>query len=290
MAHPPAARPLSARHIMTQPRQSMSATPAAQKLATKIAERGCAILSTIGPAPWRMTLDRIEDGATISAEDPGLLVRIESHAGSMTLHLAFDRQAVSALCETAMGGTGTEAVFEIPERPLSRIEKDLLASILAKLATGIVAALSEHLGMPTSLFDGTVEIGGEKSAQDLLAFRFVTNVFGYSGEMRLTVPRSELAAQFEAASESDGATLIAEEERASLQREIGKADVEFTISLGPETLLVEEIANLIPGRMVRLAATTGAPVIVSSGGTPVYAATLTRSGEQLAVRIIASAG
>jgi flagellar motor switch protein FliM len=236
-----------------------------------------------------MTLDRIEDGAAISAEEPGLLARIETHAGSMTLHLAFDRQAISALCETAMGGTGTEAAFEIPERPLSRIEKGLVASILAKLATGVVAALSEHLGMPASLFDGTVEMGSEKSGQNLIAFRFVMNVFGYSGEMRLTVPGSELAAQFEAAGEADGAMLIAEEKRASLQREIGKSEVELIIALGPETMLVEEIATLMPGRMVRLAATTSAPVIVSSGGTPVYAATLTRSGEQLAVRIIASA-
>ena len=274
---------------MTQPRQSIAATPVARRLAAKIAERGGAILSGIGPAPWRMTLDRIEDGAAISTEEPGFLARIESRAGSMTLHLACDRQAVSALCETAMGGTGAEAVFEISERPLSAIEKDLVASLLARLATGIVAALSDHLGMPTSLFAGTVETGMEKSSRDFLAFRFVTNVFGHSGEISLTVARSELAAQFEAASEADGATLLAEEKRASLQREIGKVEVEFTVSLGPETLLIEEIANLIPGRMVRLAATTGAPVIVSSGGTPVYAATLTRSGERLAVRILAAA-
>ena len=289
MALPAAAKLLSAAHLMAQPRQVVSAMPSARKLGVKIAEAIGAALFDAGTAPWRVTLERLEDSASLAGEEFGMPVRVESRAGSMTLHLGLDRPAISAICEAVMGGTGSEAPFEFPERALSAIEKDVLKTVLAKLAARIAAVLSEHLGTPARLFEGDPENGMGKPGQDLIAFRFAADVFGYSGEFRLTVPARELAVQFEAAHASAAATQIIAERQADLQREIGKAEVEFTIALGPETLLVEELATLAPGRMVKLAAATGAHVIVSSGGIAVFAATLSNSGGHLAARIVAAA-
>ena len=93
MALPAAAKLLSAAHLMAQPRHLVSAMPSARKLGVKIAEAIGAALSDAGTAPWRVTLERLEDSASLAGEDFGMPVRVESRAGSMTLHLGLDRNA-----------------------------------------------------------------------------------------------------------------------------------------------------------------------------------------------------
>ena len=282
-------RPLSAGDIKPQPRLSTSTMPPVRRFAAKLAEGIGAALTGLCGAPWRVTLDRINESASDISEEAGLWFRVETRNGSMTLHLAFDRVAMSAFCEAATGGTGTEAPFEFGERPLSGIERGLLRLGLQLLESRTTAVLADQLATPVSQFAGLVELDDSGNSAERIVFRFLANVFGYSGELRLTANSSEIAAQFGIAIEDASAADAMDEQRAELQRRIARTDIAFNVLLGTETVLVEDLANLAPGRLLRLSSTAQAPVFVWSEGNPVFRASLARSGDRLAVRIIESA-
>jgi flagellar motor switch protein FliM len=264
---------------------SFAASSDAVRLSRKLAEASESALADISSAPWRILADHIGEEAMTASEGFGSWVRFESSAGSMTVNLSFDMPAIAALCECAMGGTGTEAHFEFQERPLSAIEKDIAHSAIARLSKSIAASLTEQLGMAVSLFDGTIASDEAAGADAMLLLRFIANVFGYSGEIRMAVPKDELAVQLAAAGRDESPASDADDRKAMLQAEIGKADAQFVISLQSETMRVEEIGALAPGCLVRLASTAATPVLVSSGDTPVYLAALARNGDRLAVRV-----
>lgn len=282
-------RRLSIGDIKPRPRQSISAMPPVRRFATKLAEGMSASLTGLGGSPWRVTLDHIDDAASGYAEEAGSWFRVETRNGSMTLHLAFDRIAMSAFCEAVMGGTGTETPFEFQDRPLSGIEKALLQLALQTLEARTTAVLADQLATPVSQFTGLVEREDTVNGGERMVFRFLANVFGYSGELRLTACSGEIASQFGAIGGEAADSEVMDEQRAGLQRRIGTAGIAFNVLLGDETVLVEEIANLAPGRLLRLSSSTQAPVFVWSEGNPVFKASLARSGDRLAVRIIAPA-
>ena len=286
-SHLPKSRPLSVSDFRRTPDVLVSEMPAVIRLAGKLAESATRILSELGGTPMRATLDRIEDSSAALTEEAGAWFRVESRHGSMTIHLAFDRIAVSALCEAALGGSGTEAPYELPDRPLSRIERGLLRLGLCRLEAGVTATLAELLTTPVRQFDGSVEVVAPGTHGAHMAFRFLVNAFSYSGELRLTASKEEVTAQF-AESEGDGEAVAAHDsQRLELQRRIESASIRFDVALGPEVAVVEDIASLAPGRLLRLSATAAAPVIVSSAGSPIFTASLAHCGERLAVRIIA---
>lgn len=272
-----------------KPEPSLAASPDAVRLSRKLAEAQGAALSGLSPAPWRILADRILEQDALPADGFGSWCRYESAAGSMAVHLSLDMPAISALCESAMGGTGTEPPFAFEERPLSAIEKDLARAAIAATTAAMTQALTEQFGAPVSLFGGAAAGEGDMTLPKLVMFVFIANIFGYSGEIRLAVPVDELAAQFAAAAGSNAVVAEDDGRKALLQQEISKSEARFEVSLGRETMLVEEIGALVPGCLVRLNATTMAPVVVSSGGTPVYLATLARNGDRLAVRISGAA-
>jgi flagellar motor switch protein FliM len=283
----PKTRPLAISDFKPQPGVMVADMPAVIRLAGKLAESATLVLSELDGTPIRATLDRIEDTSAAIMEETGAWFRVESRHGSMTVHLAFDRTAVSALCETAMGGAGTEAPYDLPDRPLSRIEKGLLRRALSKLETGVTATLAELLATPVRQFDGSVETTALEPQGGHVIFHFLVNAFSYSGELRLTASKAEIQVQLGEAAGGLEDALARDSQRFELQRRIGSAVISFSVALGPEIALVEDIASLAPGRLLRLSATAASPVIVSSAGNPVFAASLAHSGERLAVRIIA---
>lgn len=282
-------RPLSAGDIKPQPRLSTSTMPPVRRFAAKLAEATGIALSGLSGALWSVALDHIGEAASIPSEEAGSWFRLETRNGSMTLHLAFDRIAMSAFCEAAMGGTGTEAPFEFGDRPLSGIEKGLLRLALQLLESRTTAVFADHLATPVSQFAGLVELDDSGKNAERIVFHFLANVFGYSGELRLAASSSEIAAQFGFAIEDASAADAVDEQRAGLQRRIARTGITFNVLLGAETVLVEDLANLAPGSLLRLSSTTQAPVFVWSEGNPVFKASLARSGDRLAVRIVATA-
>ncbi len=282
-------RALAAGDIKPRQRKSISALPAVTRLGSKLAESYSATLFGPSGASLRVTLDHIEESASAVSEDAATWFRLETRLGSMTLHLAFDRTAVSACCEAAMGGTGTEAPYEFPDRPLSGIEKGIVRLALKGLGSRTTAVFAEQLATPVSQFDGLVEPEESCGNKEQIVFRFLVNLFGYSGELCLAASSSEIAAQFETAGSEAGAIEARTEQLAALQRSIAKADITFSVMLGAETVLVEDLTNLAPGRLLQLSSSPKAPVLVWSEGNPVFIATLARTGGQLAVRIISAA-
>ena len=278
-------RPLSADMFTPKQAPLLASLPDLERLARKLAEAQSADLSSLSSAPWRVTLDRIVEQAGLAPEDQSRWARAESAAGSITFHQGFDRPAISALCECAMGGTGTEAAFDFEDRPLSAIEKEIVQAVALKLASGIAEAFADQWRTPVSLFDGIIASDDPAATSSMLVMHFIANVFGYSGEIRIAMARAELTAQFDAAGGTVHDTSLPDRAKNALQQQIGKVDCLFTVMLGDESMLVEEITALLPGAHVRLAATTAASVVVSSGGTPVFTGSLARSGDRLAVRI-----
>jgi flagellar motor switch protein FliM len=281
-------RPLVAGDIGPRPRLRVSALPAALTFAAKIAESFSLAFSELTGGRWRTSLDKIEEGVLTPAEVIGDWFRAESQAGSMTMFLAFDCPALSALCEAAMGGTGAEQPYEFPDRPLSGIENDLVKLALSRLQASVTTVLSDILLTPVSIFDGSVDNLEGRDINHAVNFRFLVNLFGYSGEVHLAASNSELKTQFDAAGLSGSSTELLHAQHEVLQRQISNTDVAFSVALGPETLLVEELAALAPGQLVKLQSRMSAPVIVSGEGIPVFSGVLVRSGERLAVRILKS--
>lgn len=275
--------PLGISHLRSPPRPHVSSLPGMTKLANKIAETFAKGLASLRPAPWRVTPDGIRQDGTPPQDGESMLLRLESERGSLVVLLSLDRQSLSAVLEVAMGGTGAEPAFEMGERPLSKIETAILALSQAALAQRLTAAMSEFTGRSFSCFPDASDVELDRSGE-FAHFRFVSNIFTYSGEINLSFSRNELEMQLadaSAGSDSESATLG----RKSMQDELGKAEITLTVTLGEEVLAVDVLAGLQLGALVELSSLADAPVTLWSGGVPAFEATLARAGERYAVKI-----
>jgi flagellar motor switch protein FliM len=283
-----AGRRLSIDDIKPQIRVNFLSRIEIRELGSTLAGSLSASFTALSSTPWRITVDGITLEASTQGGYNGQWLRIESEAGSVSFYVALDRSAMSALCEATMGGSGAETSLEAIERPLSGIELELSRLIVTKVGTAVVDALAMQIGIPVSLFDGGRDIRDSTGnpAGDLVVFRFLLNAFSYSGELIVAVCQSELAAQYATIAMPDSSIQANESGRDNLQRSAGKAMAALVVSLGPETLLVEEIAALKPGKTVTLLSTTRSPVVVSSGGAAIFSGTLARAGEHLSVRLV----
>lgn len=270
------AEPLNASHFKPKPHVPLSGRPEAVRLAGELAEACTRGLATHAPSPWRVSSDGIEESEASAGDGEHRTWRFESELGSITAQISFDKSCACALFEAAMGGTGTEAPFDVGERPFSKIERAVLDLTFASLAEQVSAALEAQLGRPFSQFS----VAAAQTAPRQTVFRFVVNVFGHSGEIRMSMPVEELAAQLKAGTEQPG-----EADHDGFRQQVGRSAVEFTVTLGPETFAVEEIARLKPGNMLALTSTASSPVQLWSSGVPAYEARLGRAGNRLAVTI-----
>lgn len=272
---------LSISHFRPQPRVPVASMLAARKLAAQMAEACSRALARTGQAPWRVTLDRIEEGLPLAAASEITPMRLESELGSLTAYLWMDRQAASALMEAALGGTGTEAAFALSDRQLSRIETGVIRLATSSMTQELMHALGRELARPFSLFESDGRREPSDDASQLVTFHFVVNLFGYDGEIRIALTRSELLRQIGTRGEAESVAAGAAKQQ--LQLEIGRSELILTVSLGQETLSVEDISNLSPGRLLELASTASMPVTVWSSGIATYQGTLARAGDRLAV-------
>ena len=280
-------RPLSADHFQAKPRTPVSSIPSAVRLASLLGESCSKALTHLSAASWRVALDRIEETSFPPSDAYSRAVRFESANGSMTVDITLDRPLISSMIEAVMGGNGAEAPFDMGERPLSTIETGMLGLACDTLAGQMAQSLSTHFGRPFSHFREDEGVPASPLAQERASFRFVVNIFGHSGEIRMSMARSELIHQIKAVMPGDD---DAQHMRASqqLQRHVGRSDVEFTVTLGTEMLSVEDIMVLIPGKLISLSSTVSTPVTLWSGGVAAFEGSLARSGNRLAVSITAA--
>ena len=277
-------RPLSGGHFKPQPRVSVTALPATAKLASLLAESCTRALARVSAASWRVALDRVEETSFPPDEAYGRAVRFESANGSLTMQLLMDRALVSATVEALMGGSGTEPPVDMSDRPLSRIERGVLDLVSLTLMREICRGLGSHFGREFTHFEEDDAAASPPMVQERVSFRFLVNVFGYSGEIRLSMARGELAHQINSVMPEDASAgkLIAQQ---TLQREVRQSHVELTVTLGPETLAVADIAGLRPGMMIELSSSVKTPVTLWSGEVAAFRGSLSRAGDRLAVTI-----
>lgn len=280
--------PLGISHFRAPPRPPLSSLPGVAKLLSCMAEAMAKGLSGIRSAPWRITPEGLTQDEALSDDGDARVLRLESELGSVTLLLSLDRQTVSALLDTAMGGTGAEAAFEMNTRPLSRIESALVELARTTIGQHLAAALSEFTGRPFSLLEGG-EVPELDKGSSLAQLCYVSNLYTYSGEIRLVVSRVELEKQLLANLASPAAEAdIVSVGRQSLQDEVAKAEVTLTVTLQPEILSVDVLAGMQPGRMIELSATARTPVAIWSGGVAAFHGNLGRSNDRYAVTILTS--
>ena len=274
---------LASTHFKKLQKVDVTSLPVMARLSARLGEALTGGLSSIQPAPWRVTSDGISRNASEPGEREGSVLRFESAKGSLTAVLDLDRQSVSALLEVAMGGTGAEAAFEMNERPLSKIERRLLQHAYTKIATALASALGDVLDRPFELFHDAQTPAFDRSG-GVVAFRFVTNVFSHSGELHLTFAQDEMERQIPIGlAEEAGAALP--EAAIRLQQEVGKSEVTLTITLPEESLTLDRLMEIDRGTLIPLKATATGQVIVWSSGVAAYQATLGRSGDRFAITI-----
>lgn len=281
-------RPLTARDLGTEPRVSISALPQVAKFATRLSDCCCTALSGFGSASWKLSVDRIEDATEANGLVDGTLVTIAATDKQMTALAWLDMAAVSSIIDVAMGGSGMEEPYEFGDRPLSAIEREILDMTRSRLADAVVSAFSEELGSKHRLEKCESGIEAIGKGEPLLVFRFVANVFGYSGELRIITPAEPLTASLALLAESSGAAKQADAFRTGIKREVGRAAAEVSVALQPSWLTVEEIATLYPGKVLKLDTSVKADVSVSSDNVVLFKGALARSGDHLAVRIISA--
>lgn len=283
------ATPLGISHFRAPPRPPLSALPGIVKLLARMADAIASGLSDVRAAPWRITLEGLGQDEVLPDETDGRLLRLESETGSITAVLVLDRQTISALVDSAMGGTGAEAAFEMNTRPLSRIESAVVELARGTIGQRLASVLSEFTGRPFSLLDGG-DVPELDKAGGLVQLSYVSNLFTCSGEIRLVMSRIELEKHL-----LSGVTMPSREEtvsaagKQSLQEEVAKAEVTFTVTLAPEMLSVDTLAGMQPGKLIELSATAMMPVTVWSGGVAAFQASLGRSNDRYAVTILSPA-
>lgn len=279
-------KPLDAGHFRAPPVPEPSALPGQARLAARLGEACAAGLSSLHQAAWKVTAEGVIEPAALADIEEGLLLRFESERGSLTGFLSLDRAAVSALLEVTMGGSGTEPVFELAHRPLSRIERGVLQLAHDALARQLVQGLSEATALNVNLFTGR-EAPELDAAGGLVQFRLLVSIFGHSGEISISFARHELERQLGgcAGGQTPGGDALG---RDALQLAMGKSEVVVTVTLASETLSLETVAALRPGRHLALSATTATPVIVWSGGVAAYRGSLGRNGDRFAVTVTAA--
>ena len=129
-------RPLLAGDLRKPEQPSLAAAPAIVRLAAKLPETVTGLFGDLGTAAPRVTVERVSDESLELPQDGGRWLDMDCPAGRLRALLVLDRPAVFALCEAAMGGSGTEPPFEDAERPLSRIEKGLRDAWLSRCGSG----------------------------------------------------------------------------------------------------------------------------------------------------------
>lgn len=277
-------RPLSAAHFRQQQRVAVAAMPRAVRLATLIAQCCTRTLTQLAPVSWNVTLDRIEETSFPNVEAYARPIRFESETGSLPADLTIDRPAIAGLIEALMGGGGIEAPFQLGDRPLSKIETAALDLIRGRLAGELAKTFESEYGRPFSHFLEESRAGPSPIVAERASFRFLLNVFGHSGEIRLSMPRSELLEQIKGP-ETGSEDVQDVTARQQLQRQVGRTDVQMMVTLGPEMLSVAEITALRPGRMIELSSSVTTPVTMWSGGVAAFEGRLVRAGDRLAVSI-----
>jgi len=205
-------------------------------------------------------------------------------AGASIFHLPLP--VVMTAVDRLLGGPGAGLALH---RPLTEIEQSLMRDLLGRVLRELAYAFESLTALePTVLHqESNPQFAQIGSPSDMvIVFVYDLRIGGQAGEATLCVPFASLQPVLdEVAANSLLAGRVeadAESVRESLAERMGAAPVTVSVSFPAVTLALSEIVDLRPGDVLPLEHRVDAPLEVSVGGLPRFAARPGRRGKRLA--------
>lgn len=280
------AKPLSAAHFKSAVQGSIVDGPVVTKLVTKLVESFSSALAGFGTSPPRVSLEGVSETVPSPHDDGTEWFRLCGQQGAILIQISLDKPAVFAMCELALGGTGTDEMVTITDRPLSGIEIELRRAIVSRLATAASTGFSQVLAAPFTVAEiAPADVPEQTVSSARVTVRCLLNIFSYSGELRVMVSRDDLIRLLGEIGKPPSSEEETQSQRNALQNRISTAVTTLQVSLASETVHIEDLARLRPGSLLKLRSTMSTPVIVSSGGVEIFSAALVHSVDRLSVQL-----
>ncbi|HEU5448591.1 MAG TPA: flagellar motor switch protein FliM, partial [Acidimicrobiia bacterium] len=203
-------------------------------------------------------------------------------AGASIFHLPLP--VVMTAVDRLLGGPGAGPALH---RPLTEIEQSLMRDLLGRVLRELAYAFESLTALePTVLHqESNPQFAQIGSPSDMvIVFVYDLRIGGQAGEATLCVPFASLQPVLdEVAANSLLAGRVeadAESVRESLAGRMGAAPVTVSVSFPAVTLALSEIVDLRPGDVLPLEHRVDAPLEVSVGGLPRFAARPGRRGKR----------
>jgi flagellar motor switch protein FliM len=205
-------------------------------------------------------------------------------AGASIFHLPLP--VVMTAVDRLLGGPGAGPAVH---RPLTEIEQSLMRDLLGRVLRELAYAFESLTALEPAVLhqESNPQFAQIGSPSDMVIV-FVYNLWigGQAGEATLCVPFASLQPVLdEVAANSLLAGRVeadAESVRDALTGRMGGAQVTVSVSFPPVALALSDIVDLRPGDVVPLDHRIDAPLEVSVGGLPRFAARPGRRGKRLA--------
>jgi flagellar motor switch protein FliM len=205
-------------------------------------------------------------------------------AGASIFHLPLP--VVMTAVDRLLGGPGAGPAIH---RPLTEIEQSLVRDLLGRVLRELAYAFESLTALEPAVLhqESNPQFAQIGSPSDMvIVFVYDLRIGGQAGEATLCVPFASLQPVLdEVAANSLLAGRVeadAESVRESLAGRMGAAPVTISVSFPPVTLALSDIVDLRPGDVLPLEHRVDAPLEVSVGGLPRFAARPGRRGKRLA--------
>jgi flagellar motor switch protein FliM len=205
-------------------------------------------------------------------------------AGASIFHLPLP--VVMTAVDRLLGGPGAGPAIH---RPLTEIEQSLVRDLLGRVLRELAYAFESLTALEPAVLhqESNPQFAQIGSPSDMvIVFVYDLRIGGQAGEATLCVPFASLQPVLdEVAANSLLAGRVeadAESVRESLAGRMGAAPVTVSVSFPPVTLALSDIVDLRPGDVLPLEHRVDAPLEVSVGGLPRFAARPGRRGKRLA--------
>jgi flagellar motor switch protein FliM len=212
-------------------------------------------------------------------------------AGASIFHLPLP--VVMTAVDRLLGGPGAGPALH---RPLTEIEQSLVRDLLGRVLRDLAYAFESLTALEPAVLhqESNPQFAQIGSPSDMvIVFVYDLRIGGQAGEATLCVPFASLQPVLdEVAANSFLAGRVeadAESVRDALAGRMGGAPVTVSVSFPPVTLALSDIVDLRPGDVVPLDHRVDAPLEVSVGGLPRFAARPGRRGKRLACVITSDA-
>jgi flagellar motor switch protein FliM len=193
---------------------------------------------------------------------------------------------VMTAVDRLLGGPGAGPAIH---RPLTEIEQSLVRDLLGRVLRELAYAFESLTALEPAVLhqESNPQFAQIGSPSDMvIVFVYDLRIGGQAGEATLCVPFASLQPVLdEVAANSLLAGRVeadAESVRESLAGRMGAAPVTISVSFPPVTLALSDIVDLRPGDVLPLEHRVDAPLEVSVGGLPRFAARPGRRGKRLA--------